>query len=174
MAGTAWRRIVATRAPASVVLIRLLVGTVFVSEGLQKFIFPAELGPGRFEKMGFAQPNVAYLVACFEAACGALLVIGLATRAAALPLIVVMITAIVTTKLPILVGHDLWGFHVRKLSQYGFWAIVHEARTDWAMLLGSIYLLIVGGGRWSIDAGLDRGQRQREVPVFAGEPRSNA
>jgi len=157
-----WQRVFATRAPASVILIRLLVGFVFVSEGLQKFLYPGDVGTGRFEKIGFAAPDaMANLVACFEVACGAMLVLGLLTRTATIPLIVVMLTAIVTTKLPILVGHDLWGLHVRRLSRYGFWAMAHEARTDWAMLLGSIFLLIVGGGRYSIDARLVRLCRPR-------------
>ena len=59
-----------------------------------------------------------------------------------------MLTAIMTTKLPILVGHDLWGFHVHKLPEYGIWTVLHEARTDWAMLMGSTFLAITGGGRW--------------------------
>ncbi len=156
MSTPAWKRLVATHAPASVILIRAMVGLVFVSEGLQKFLSPGELGPGRFEKIGFAHPNIAYVVACFEVTCGALLALGLMTRAAAIPLILTMMTAMATTKLPILVGHDLWGFHVRTLSEYGFWAMVHEARTDWAMLLGSVFLLIVGAGSLSIDARLAR------------------
>ncbi len=164
-------RSVSSRAPASVILIRLMVGLVFVSEGLQKFIYPGELGPGRFEKMGFAQPNLAYFVACFEVTCGALLVLGLFTRAAAVPLIIVMLTAITTTKVPILVGHDLWGFHVRKLPEYGLWAMAHEARTDWAMLLGSAFLLIVGAGRWSVDAKLAGGAPRPGDPGAHGEPR---
>ncbi len=152
--GPVWKRLMATNAPASVIFVRLLVGLVFVSEGLQKFLFSAELGPGRFEKIGFAHPDLAYGVAGLELACGALVVLGLATRAAALPLIMVMLTAMVITKLPILLGHDLGGFHVRQLSRYGFWAMAHEARTDWAMLMGSVYLLIVGAGRLSLDARL--------------------
>jgi len=149
------KRIVATRAPRSVLLIRLMVGLVFLSEGLQKFLDPEHLGPGRFERIGFAAPEtLAYLVATFEVTCGALLTVGLLTRIAAFPLIIIMLSALATTKLPVLAGHDLWGFHVRKLPEYGFWAMLHEARTDWAMLLGSTFLLLVGGGRWSLDAQL--------------------
>lgn len=150
-------------APASVILIRLMVGLVFVSEGLQKFINPEDVGSGRFERMGYSNPElVAYFVACFEIGCGALITVGLLTRAAAVPLIVIMLTALVTTKLPILLGQDLWGFQVRKMSEYGFWAMAHETRTDWAMLLGSLYLVIVGGGRWSVDTRLVR-TRQGEL-----------
>ncbi len=71
-----------------------------------------------------------------------------------------MIVAIVSTKIPILLGHDLWIFHLPKISRYGFWSMAHEARTDFDMLLGSIYLLIEGGGAWSLDAVLSRGHPQ--------------
>jgi len=151
-----WTRVTKTSAPASVILVRLVVGLVFLSEGLQKFMFEA-LGSGRFEKIGFAAPHaLAYLVACFEVICGAMLVVGLMTRLAAIPLMIIILTAIVTTKVPVFLGHDLWGFHVRKLSHYGFWVMAHEARTDFSMLLGSIFLAIVGAGRWSMDACLVR------------------
>jgi putative oxidoreductase len=163
MTNVVWKRIVTTRAPASVILIRLMVGLVFLSEGLQKFLYPADFGTGRFEKIGFAGPEaLAYFVACFEVTCGMLLVLGLITRLAAIPLIIVMLTALTTTKLPILAGHDLWGFHVRKLPEYGFWAMAREARTDWSMLLGSVFLLIAGAGRWSLDVALSR---RRAVPA---------
>jgi len=133
-------RLLSTHAAAAVIIIRLLVGAVFVSEGAQKFLYPAEAGAGRFEKIGIPAPQVvAPLVACFEIGCGALIILGLATRLAAVPLVVIMLTAIATTKIPILM-HD------------GFWKMAHEARTDWSMLLGSIFLLIVGGGAWSVDA----------------------
>jgi putative oxidoreductase len=81
-----------------------------------------------------------------------LIILGLLTRLAAIPLIVIMIVAIVSTKVPILLGHDFWVFHVPKLPRYGFWSMAHEARTDLCMLLGSLYLLIEGGGQWSLDA----------------------
>jgi putative oxidoreductase len=132
-------KLLTTHAPAAVVIIRLMVGAVFVSEGSQKFMYPAEVGAGRFEKIGFPSPKVvAAFVGCFEIGCGALVLIGLLTRVAVVPLIVIMLTAIATTKIPILMEH-------------GFWKAAHEARTDWSMLLGSIFLLIVGGGKWSLD-----------------------
>jgi putative oxidoreductase len=133
------RRLLGTSAPAAVVIIRLMVGAVFLSEGIQKFLYPAEVGAGRFAKIGFESPEfVARFVACFEIACGALVLLGLATRLAVMPLIIIMLTAIATTKIPI-------------LREQGFWKMAHEARTDWSMLLGSLFLLIVGGGRWSLD-----------------------
>ena len=132
-------KLVTTHAAAAVILIRLMVGAVFVSEGIQKFLLPAEVGAGRFEKIGIPSPElVAPLVACFEIGCGTLVLLGAFTRIAVLPLIVIMLTAIATTKIPI-------------LMEQGFWKMAHEARTDWSMLLGSIFLLIVGAGQLSVD-----------------------
>jgi uncharacterized membrane protein YphA (DoxX/SURF4 family) len=132
----------ATSVPAAVIIIRLMVGAVFLSEGIQKFLFPADVGAGRFEKIGFPSPEiVAPFVGCFEIGCGALVLLGLFTRFAVVPLIVIMLTAIATTKIPILL-------------EQGFWKMAHEARTDWSMLLGSVFLLIVGAGRLSLDARL--------------------
>ena len=148
-----WNAILDSRAPAAAILIRLMVGAVFLSEGLQKFLLPAELGSGRFEKIGFAGADwLAPFVGSFEIACGALLLLGLATRLAALPLVAIMLTAITTTKLPILLGGALGPFHVQNLAHAGFWAMAHEARTDWSMLLGALFLMIVGSGAWSLDA----------------------
>ena len=139
------KRLISTSAPAAALLIRLMVGAVFVSEGIQKFLFPANVGAGRFAKIGFPSPElVAPFVGSFEIACGTLLLLGLLTRLAAIPLIVVMVTAIATTKIPILMND-------------GFWKMAHEARTDWSMLLGLIFSLLVGAGRWSFDALLSRG-----------------
>ena len=138
------KRCVATTAPAAVFLVRLMVGAVFLSEGIQKFLFPAEVGAGRFAKIGFPSPEiVAPFVGCFEIACGTLVLLGLFTRLAVVPLIIIMLTAIATTKFEILMEH-------------GFWKMVHEARTDWSMLLGSIFLLVVGAGPLSFDAWLGR------------------
>jgi uncharacterized membrane protein YphA (DoxX/SURF4 family) len=137
-------KLAATRAPATVILIRLMVGAVFLSEGIQKFLFPAEVGAGRFEKIGFQAPEVvAAFVACFEIACGLLVLLGLVTRLAVIPLIIVMLVALASTKVPILLDQ-------------GFWKMAHDARTDWSMLLGSLFLLIVGAGPVSCDAGLAR------------------
>jgi uncharacterized membrane protein YphA (DoxX/SURF4 family) len=135
-----WKRISRSDGPGWVILIRLMVGAVFLSEGIQKFLHPAEVGAGRFARIGLPAPEtLAPLVASFEIACGLLVLAGLATRLAALPLIAIMTVAIATTKLPILMAS-------------GFWKMAHEARTDWSMLLGSLFLLVVGGGAWSLDA----------------------
>lgn len=131
----------ASRSPlrASVVLIRLLVGLVFLSEGIQKFLFPAALGVGRFQKIGIPYPGLtAPLVGLVEIVCGTLIVLGLQTRLASIPLLIVIGTAIVTTKLPM-------------LTKQGFWATAHEGRADFCMLLGLLFLLLVGAGSLSLD-----------------------
>ena len=104
-------------------------------------------------------------VGVVETICGALIILGLLTRLAAIPLIIIMIVAIVSTKIPILLGHDFWIFHLPKVSRYGFWSMMHEARDDFGMLLGSIYLLIEGGGAWSLDALL---VRKTQAGIFSG------
>lgn len=147
------RRLIETNAPRSVFMIRLVVGAVFLSEGIQKFLYPAENGPGRFAKIGIPSPDVmAPFVGAVEIVCGTLILIGFLTRFAAIPLIINMLVAILSTKIPILLGHGFWGFSLRNLPYYGVWGMLHESRTDFAMLFGSIFLLIVGGGLWSIDA----------------------
>jgi len=148
-----FRRILDGSAPQSVVLIRLAVGAVFLSEEIQKFLYPAENGAGRFAKIGIPSPDViAPFVGVVEIVCGALILIGLLTRLAAIPLIVDMMVALLSTKIPILLGHEFWGFSLRTVPYYGLWGMLHEARTDLAMLLGSIFLLIVGAGSLSVDA----------------------
>jgi putative oxidoreductase len=135
-----WRKLVATNASAAVILIRLIIGGVFLSEGIQKFLFPGDLGIGRFTRIGIPFPEVmAPFVGMVEIIGGALLLAGFLTRLAAIPLAINMLVAITTTKLPI-------------LRKSGFWAMAHEARVDYAMLLGCIFLLIMGAGTWSLDA----------------------
>jgi putative oxidoreductase len=128
----------------SLLLIRILVGTIFLSEGIQKFLFPNELGVGRFIKIGLPAPDfLGYFVPCFEITCGLLVLSGLFTRIASIPLLVIMIMAIASTKIPILLND-------------GFWKMAHEARTDWAMLIGSLILLLLGAGKYSLDSYLSK------------------
>jgi len=123
----------------SLLLIRILVGWVFVSEGIQKFVFPAQLGTGRFQQIGIPQAQyMAPFVGVVEIICGTLLLLGLFTRLAAVPLLAVILTAIVTTKLPMIIKN-------------GVWSMLHEARTDFSMLLGLVFLMITGAGTISLD-----------------------
>lgn len=150
---TALHRLIATAAPAAVILIRIMVGVVFLTEGIQKFLYPAEVGAGRFERIGIPGPEMmGPFVGVVEVACGALILLGLLTRAAVIPLLGVMAVAFLTTKLPILLGHELGPFQLRELPYYGFWGFAHEFRTDFSMIMGSLFLLLVGAGPWSLDA----------------------
>lgn len=139
-----FRRTLVTRAPAATLLIRLMVGAVFASEGAQKFLFPGGVGAARFAKIGLPAPEfLAPFVGSFEIVCGVLVVLGLFTRLATIPLLTIITVAICSTKIPILLNS-------------GLWKMAHEARTDFAMLTGGLFLLLVGGGRWSLDGRLTK------------------
>ena len=136
------------------ILVRLLVGlVVFVPEGIQKLAYSNALGAGRFAKIGIPYPDImGPFVGVVEIVCGTLIIIGLFTRLAAVPLIIIMIVALISTKLPILLGHDVGMFHLSAdMKRTGFWSAQHESRADLTMLLGCIYLFIVGAGEWSVD-----------------------
>jgi putative oxidoreductase len=144
-----FRKLLATSAPAAVILIRLIVGGVFHSEGIQKFLYPDALGVGRFSKIGIPAPEImAPFVGSCEIVCGIFFVLGLLTRFAAITMMINMLVAISTTKVPMLLSE-------------GFWKMAHEARTDWAMLLASVFLLLVGAGAWSVDAWLAQATVER-------------
>jgi putative oxidoreductase len=133
-----------SNAPAAALLIRLMVGGVFLSEGVQKFLFPEALGVGRFIKIGIPSPQFfAPFVGYVEIICGALLLVGLLTRLAAVPLLIDISVAILTTKIPM-------------LTKSGIWPALHEARTDYCMWLGLLFILLVGAGPWSVDERLSR------------------
>jgi len=153
------RELFITDAPAATVFVRIMAGGVFVSEGIQKFLYPEELAAGRFAKIGIPSPEILgpFVGGC-EVVCGALLIIGLLTRLAAIVVPIDISVAIVSTKIPLFLGHGYWGFSLMKLPRYGFWSMMHEARTDFSMWLGLLFLLIVGAGRWSFDAALMRGR----------------
>ncbi len=159
------RRLRSGAAPASVVLIRLMVGCVFFSEGVQKFLDPGALGAGRFAKIGIPAPEImGPFVGGVEVLCGALVLAGLLTRWALIPLLIDIGVAILSTKIPILLGHGFWNFTLTNLPRYGFLSMMHEARTDLSMLCGLVFLVIVGAGRWSVDArfGKNAGKNQEE------------
>jgi putative oxidoreductase len=122
------------------ILIRVIVGLIFLTEGIQKFLFPGLLGTGRFLQIGFSHPTFwAYFTGSFEVLCGLFILFGLITRVVVIPLFIIMITAFITTKWPI-------------LESKGFWPMIHEYRTDFAMTMLLIYLIAYGGGKWSVDS----------------------
>ena len=132
------------------ILPRLIVGLVFLSEGIQKFLFPELTGAGRFVKIGFTNPEfLAAFVASFEIVCGTLILIGFTVRIASIPLFIIMATAIITTKIPV-------------LTEKGFWQMAHDSRTDFAMTLLIVFLLIYGAGKLSFDYRI----RNKLKPVF--------
>ena len=134
------KRLSATSPDRAVILIRAMVGAVFISEGCQKLLFAAQLGAGRFAKLGLPYPNLlGPFVGVTEIVCGLAVVLGMWLRLAAVPLLVVIAVAIVTTKLP-------------ELRAAGFWATAHDGRADFCMLLGLLFLLAKGAGSWSVDS----------------------
>jgi putative oxidoreductase len=146
------RRSLATTAPGATILVRLIVGGVFLAEGIQKFLYPEALGAGRFARIGIPLPEImGPFVGVVEIVCGGLLLLGLLTRLAAIPLVIDISVAIVSTKVPILLGHGYWLFNLPKADRYGFWSMIHEARVDLSMWLGLVFLLIVGAGYLSVD-----------------------
>jgi putative oxidoreductase len=132
---------ISPQGPASILLIRLAVGLIFFTQGILKYT-DLNMGVARFTRIGFPHPYfTAHFVGTFEVVCGVLVLLGLWTRASAVPLLIVITTAITTTKVPEL-------FHAGQ----GFWYMVSDARTDFAMFCSLLFLISLGGGAWSLDA----------------------
>lgn len=137
---------------SAAILVRAAVGVVFLSEGILKFLRPSDQAAGRFTTIGIPAPEFfGPLAAVTETLCGTLVLVGLLTRIAALPLLIDMVLALALTKIPI-----LWGGSADKPKADGFWDMMHEARLDWTLLLCSTFLLVTGPGRWSLDAVIAR------------------
>jgi putative oxidoreductase len=131
----------APNGPAAIVLVRLPVGLIFFTQGILKFTDP-NMGVARFTRIGFPHPSfTAHFVGTFEIVCGSLVLLGLWTRLASLPLLIVISTAIATTKIPELLRPG-----------QGFWFMVSDARTDFAMLCSLLFLIVMGGGAWALEA----------------------
>ena len=136
------KKLLATNAPATLILVRFLIAMVFVGEGIQKFLFPQARGVGRFINIGIPAPEImAPFVGFVELAGGLFILLGLFTRFASIALIIDMLVAISTTKIPM-------------LFKDGIWSMLHESRVDFSMFFACIFLLIVGGGLSSIDHNL--------------------
>jgi putative oxidoreductase len=131
-----------------IILIRVIVGVVFLTEGILKFLYPNELGAVRFAHIGLPFPHLlAPFVGGVEILAGAALILNLYAGDAAVLLLAVILTAIVTTKVPILLGRPLGPFAPAKLNHYGWLSFLHEARLDLCMLVGSAAILIENGLR---------------------------
>jgi putative oxidoreductase len=120
--------------------IRLIVGLIFVSEGIQKYLIMSVYGPEFFKETGFGNPMFwTYLTGAFEISCGILILSGFLTRLVSIPLLTIMVVAFLTTKLPI-------------LTVSGFWTFAHEYRVDFSLTVLIVLLIIYGGGKWSFDS----------------------
>jgi uncharacterized membrane protein YphA (DoxX/SURF4 family) len=141
--------------PRSILFLRLMAGGVFFWEGLLKFVYTNQ-GVGRFTKIGIPFPHeTAIFVACLEIGGGLLLISGLGTRLIAIPFIAEMIVAVLTTKIALYLGTSPLPLPPA-LPKVGFWAVLHEIRSDYAQIMTTLFLLVNGPGKWSLDAVLLR------------------
>jgi len=144
----------------AIVFVRVAAGLIFFTQGTLKYIDPG-MGVNRFAKIGFSHPYfTAHFAGTFEIVCGLMVLVGLFTRIAAVPLLIVISTAIATTKIPELFRPN-----------QGFWFMVSDARTDFAMLMSLLFLMRAGAGGCSIDAMLAPGDRHATAADNAGSPR---
>jgi len=156
-------------APAATILLRLMAGSVFVWEGVMKFVFPNQ-GVGRFTKLGFPAPHLlATGDAWLEIIGGALLMAGLLTRPIAILFVIEMLVAMLSTKIPLYLG--TYPLALPPVPpQVGFWAVLHEIRSEYAQLVCSLFVLLVGPGAWSVDY-LIQGEKEKEKsPRLVAQP----
>jgi putative oxidoreductase len=138
-AGSIRTNIMNTGSDSKIIFIRVIVGLIFISEGIQKYLVMTMLGQEFFSEIGFKNPMFwAYFTGAFEMSCGLLILVGLLTRLASVPLLIIMIVAFIKTKLPLLLTR-------------GFLTFAHEYRIDFSLTILLILLMIYGGGKWSYD-----------------------
>lgn len=156
-----------TDGPRSILWLRLMAGGVFFWEGLLKFVYTNQ-GVGRFTKLGIPFPHqTAVLVAVLEIVGGLLLLSGLGTRLIAIPFIIEMIVAILTTKISLFLGTYPLPLPPAP-PKVGLWAVLHEIRADYAQILTTTFLLINGPGKWSLDAVRERRTKEAGVVLEPG------
>jgi putative oxidoreductase len=149
--------------PASTLLLRLMAGGVFLWEGILKFVYVNQ-GVGRFTKLGMPFPHLtANFVGYLEIVGGLLLLSGLMTRLIAIPFIIEMMVAILSTKVSLYLGTSPLPLPPSP-PQFGMWAVLHEIRSEYAQLLTTAFLLVNGPGRWSLDALLQKKRGAKQVP----------
>jgi putative oxidoreductase len=162
-----------TDGPKSTLALRLMAGGVFLWEGILKFVY-ANQGIGRFTKLGMPLPHfTADFVACLEIVGGLLVLSGWLTRLIAIPFIFEMIVAILSTKISMYLGTSPLPLPAVP-PKIGMWAVLHEVRSEYAQLLTSVFLMINGPGRWSLDALLSRPQESRGQLVAASRRKESA
>ena len=137
--------------PKSTVLLRVMAGGVFFWEGILKFVYVNQ-GLGRFTKLGMPFPMfTADFVGGLEIVGGLLIMAGLLTRWIAIPFIIEMIVAMLSTKISLYLGTSPLPLPPAP-PKIGIWAVLHEIRSEYAQIMVTIYLLISGPGKWSLDA----------------------
>jgi len=152
-----------TDGPASTLLLRLMAGGVFLWEGILKFVYVNQ-GVGRFTKLGMPFPHLtANFVGYLEIVGGLLLLSGLMTRLIAIPFIIEMIVAILSTKISLYLGTSPLPLPPVP-PQFGMWAVLHEIRSEYAQLLTTAFLFVNGPGKWSLDALMKKRRSARQVP----------
>jgi len=146
-----WLMNPSTDGPKSTLLLRVMAGGVFFWEGLLKFVY-ANQGVGRFTKLGIPFPHfTATFIGGLEIAGGLLLLTGLSTRLIAIPFVAEMVVAIFSTKISLYLGTSPLPLPPAP-PQVGFWAVLHEIRSEYAQVLTVIFLMVNGPGKWSLDA----------------------
>lgn len=162
----AWLTHPPTDGPRSILLLRLMAGGVFFWEGILKFVYTNQ-GVGRFTKLGLPYPHfTATFIGGLEIVGGLLFLTGFLTRLISVPFVLEMIVAILSTKISLFLGTSPLPAPPA-LPKVGFWAVLHEIRSDYAQILTSAFLLINGPGRWSLDALLERSRKKIRVPGVA-------
>jgi uncharacterized membrane protein YphA (DoxX/SURF4 family) len=177
-------------APRATILLRLMAGSVFLWEGILKFVY-ANQGVGRFTKLGFPFPDfTAFFVGGLETVGGLLILVGLGARFVAAPFLIELVVAMLSTKIGLYLGTSPLPLPPSP-PQTGFWAVLHEVRSEYAQLLTVAFLLWAGPGSWSLDArrARKRTEDQREegawseigsvslatrLPALLGEPAVSA
>ena len=161
-----------TDGPKSALVLRLMAGGVFLWEGILKFVY-ANQGVGRFTKLGMPFPHfTADFVGGLEIVGGLLLLSGLLTRLIAIPFIVEMIVAVLSTKITLYLGTSPLPLPPAP-PRAGMWAVLHEVRSEYAQLLTSVFLLINGPGKWSLVALVRREKQPAASGVVQAMPASS-
>jgi putative oxidoreductase len=155
-----------TDGPSSTLVLRVMAGGVFLWEGILKFVY-ANQGVGRFTKLGIPFPHMtANFVGGLEIVGGLLLLGGLTTRVIAIPLMIEMVVAMLSTKISLYLGTSPLPLPPSPPT-IGIWAVLHEIRSEYAQLLTTGFLLINGAGAWSLDAFLRKGKKAEGVGALS-------